>query len=123
MPPLYLHRTSALSPLCLHFLFIVSSLYLHCASALSSLCLRFIFIVLLPYLHCAFVHSSPARMTRIVLPPPQSPFEESPHLSFVTCHSSFLPFSLTTLPLFCHTPPYYLCPKTPHHPFSHFQIC
>ena len=38
-------------------------------------------------------------MARTVLPPPQSPFEESPHLSFVTCHSSFLPFSVATLPL------------------------
>ena len=88
-----LHLTPALSSSCLRFIFIVPPLYLHCTFTFSSLCLRFILIVLLPYLHCAFVHSSPVCMTRIVLPPPQSPFEESPHLSFVTRHSSFLPLS------------------------------
>ena len=95
---LYLHCAFTLSLLYLRFIFIAPSFYLHCAFILSSLCFYFIFIVLLLYLHCAFVHSSPVRMTCIVLPPPQSPFEESPHLSFVTRHSSFLPLSRHYIP-------------------------
>ena len=74
-------------------------LYLHCAFTLSLLYFYFIFIVLLLYLHCAFVHSSPVRMTRTVLPPPQSPFSVTTLPLWRGLGGGFSRFPVTTFPL------------------------